>query len=51
MALWMTNRERHWRFVESQLLPAWGLTHSATWLWLKVTDDGHPVSQLVRLAP
>ncbi len=51
MALWMTNRERHWRFVESQLLPAWGLTHAATWLWLKVTDDGRPVSQLVRLSP
>jgi len=51
VALWMTNRERHWRFVEAQLLPAWGLTHSATWLWLKVTDDGRPVSQLVRLVP
>ena len=49
MAMWMTNRERHWRFAEAQLLPAWGLARCATWLWLKVTDDGRPVSQLVRV--
>lgn len=47
MALWMTNRERHWRFVETELLPAWGLAPVATWLWLKVTVDGQPVAQLV----
>jgi hypothetical protein len=51
VALWMTNRERHWRFVEAQLLPAFGLTAVATWLWLKVTDNGTPVSQLVREMP
>lgn len=47
MALWMTNRERHWRFVETELLPVWGLAPVATWLWLKVADDGRPVTPLV----
>lgn len=47
VALWMTNRERHWRFVESELLPAWGLAPVATWLWLKVANDGRPVAALV----
>lgn len=46
--MWMTNRERHWRFVETELLPAFQLTVVATWLWLKVTDGGEPVSALVR---
>ena len=47
MALWMTNRERHWRFVERELLPGWGLAPAATWLWLKVAADGRPVAPLV----
>lgn len=48
VAIWMTNRERHWRFVEAELLPAFQLTTVATWLWLKVTDSCELVSQLVR---
>lgn len=36
VALWVTNRCRMHRFVVQQLLPAWGLQHAATWLWLKV---------------
>ena len=47
LALWVTNRERHRRFVDAELLPAWGLRHVATWYWLKVTDDGQLVSSLV----
>ena len=27
LALWVTNRERHRRFIEAELLPAWGLRH------------------------
>lgn len=42
----MTNRRRHHRFVLQQLLPAWGLTHVATWFWLKVTQQGEPVTPL-----
>ena len=47
LALWMTNRERHRRFVDAELLPAWGLRQVAAWYWLKVTDDGQLVSSLV----
>lgn len=36
VALWVTNRERLRRFVEQELLPAWGAQHVATWYWLKV---------------
>lgn len=46
IALWMTNRPRLHKFVQQQLLPAWGLQHVATWLWLKVTDAGEAVSPL-----
>ena len=49
LALWVTNRERHRRFIDAELLPAWGLRHVATWHWLKVTDDGQLVSPLVLL--
>ena len=49
VALWMTNRERHWRFVEDELLPAWGLTPIGTWHWLKVADNGRPLCPLVCL--
>lgn len=47
LALWVTNRERHRRFVDAELLPAWGLRHVATWYWLKVTNDAQLVSSLV----
>ena len=47
LALWVTNRERHRRFVDAELLPAWGLRQVAAWYWLKVTDDGQLVSSLV----
>ena len=49
LALWVTNRERHRRFVDAELLPVWGLRHVATWHWLKVTDGGELVSPLVLL--
>lgn len=47
VALWVTNRERHRRFVERELLPAWGLQQVATWYWLKVAANGEPVGRLV----
>ncbi|KAK9799808.1 hypothetical protein WJX73_001282 [Symbiochloris irregularis] len=47
VVLWMTNRSRLWRFMETELLPAWGLRLCATWLWLKVTSTDHrPVTPL-----
>ncbi len=50
LALWVTNRERLRRFVEAELLPAWGLAPAAQWLWLKVTARGALVSPLARPA-
>ena len=47
--LWVTNRERLRRFVEAELLPAWGLVHAAEWFWLKVTARGALVTPLVSL--
>ncbi|KAL0023098.1 hypothetical protein WJX77_000936 [Trebouxia sp. C0004] len=46
VAMWVTNRERHHRFIHEELLPHWGLLHVATWLWLKVTNAGELVSLL-----
>lgn len=48
VALWVTNREKLRRFVEDELLSAWGLRHVATWHWLKIADNGRPVTPLVR---
>lgn len=36
VALWVTNREKLRDFVEKELFPAWGVTHVATFFWLKV---------------
>ena len=47
VAMWVTNRERHRRFVEQELLPFWGLHILATWHWLKVTPAGEAVTPLV----
>ena len=47
MVGWVTNRERHRRFVEQELLPFWGLHVVASWHWLKVTPVGEAVTPLV----
>eukprot|EP00967_Tisochrysis_lutea_P030015 scaffold35191_cov18-Tisochrysis_lutea.AAC.1 len=61
--LWITNRERLWRFVRTELLPCWGLRHAATWWWLKLDGQGlkpvtplesahrHPFEALLLLRP
>eukprot|EP00899_Mesostigma_viride_P020179 jgi/Mesvir1/28162/Mv04724-RA.1 len=46
LALWVTNREKLRRFVEGELFPAWGVTHVATWYWLKIAQDGSMLSPL-----
>eukprot|EP00873_Tetraselmis_striata_P034311 jgi/Tetstr1/454575/TSEL_041470.t1 len=46
VALWVTNRPKLLRFVDEELLAAWGLTKVATWYWLKVTDAGLPVTAM-----
>lgn len=47
VGLWVTNRERHLRFIHDELLPHWKLSLVATWYWLKVTGRGELVSPLV----
>uniref|UniRef100_A0A061S4K4 Methyltransferase-like protein 4 n=1 Tax=Tetraselmis sp. GSL018 TaxID=582737 RepID=A0A061S4K4_9CHLO len=46
VALWLTNRKRVHNFARHQLLPQWGLEEVGLWYWLKVTDQGRPVSSL-----
>ena len=46
--MWMTNRERIHRFVESELLPHWGVEIVAHWFWHKIGTAGKPVSSMVR---
>jgi len=48
VALWVTNREKLRKFIEAELLLKWKLKHVATWHWLKVAQDGRPVTPLVR---
>lgn len=49
MCMWVTNRERHLRFIHDELLPHWGLSVVATWYWVKVTNQGELVSPLVNV--
>ncbi|KAG7965063.1 hypothetical protein I3843_09G204400 [Carya illinoinensis] len=46
VALWVTNREKLRGFVEKELFPAWGVTHVATFYWLKVKADGSLINDL-----
>eukprot|EP00884_Botryococcus_braunii_P017054 jgi/Botrbrau1/4031/Bobra.0016s0038.1 len=46
VGVWVTNRPRILRFVERELLPAWGLSLQTRWHWLKVTQSGQLVSPL-----
>ncbi|XP_062024032.1 methyltransferase-like protein 2 isoform X2 [Rosa rugosa] len=46
VALWVTNREKLRDFVEKELFPAWGVTHVATFFWLKVKADGSLICDL-----
>ncbi|CAI9116678.1 OLC1v1017890C1 [Oldenlandia corymbosa var. corymbosa] len=46
VALWVTNREKLRRFIESELFPAWGLRYAATFYWLKIKADGSLIGEL-----
>lgn len=47
VVLWMTNREKLHRFVESELLGKWGLKIIGHWFWQKINKSGQPVSSIV----
>ncbi|KAJ8385841.1 hypothetical protein AAFF_G00181970 [Aldrovandia affinis] len=40
VATWVTNRQKHLRFVRDELYPHWGVEVLAEWLWVKVTRSG-----------
>ncbi|XP_044471038.1 methyltransferase-like protein 2 isoform X2 [Mangifera indica] len=46
VALWITNREKLYNFVQRELFPTWGVSYVATFYWLKVKEDGTLISDL-----
>ncbi|XP_066435707.1 N(6)-adenine-specific methyltransferase METTL4 isoform X2 [Eleutherodactylus coqui] len=37
---WVTNRQKHLRFVKEELYPHWSIRSLAEWHWVKVTQSG-----------
>ncbi|KAL5218945.1 hypothetical protein ABZP36_019629 [Zizania latifolia] len=46
LALWITNREKMWKFVEEELFPSWGIKDLTVFYWLKVKPDGSLIGDL-----
>ncbi|XP_066579515.1 N(6)-adenine-specific methyltransferase METTL4 [Amia ocellicauda] len=40
---WVTNRQKHLRFVKEELYPHWSVEVLAEWLWVKITNSGEYV--------
>ncbi|XP_006867338.1 PREDICTED: methyltransferase-like protein 4 [Chrysochloris asiatica] len=43
---WVTNRQKHLRFVKEELYPSWSLEIVAEWHWVKITNSGEFVFPL-----
>ncbi|XP_066102582.1 N(6)-adenine-specific methyltransferase METTL4 isoform X1 [Saccopteryx bilineata] len=43
---WVTNRQKHLRFVKEELYPSWSVEIVAEWHWLKITKSGEFVFPL-----
>ncbi|NXA09738.1 METL4 protein, partial [Sapayoa aenigma] len=43
---WVTNRQKHLRFVKEELYPHWSVTTLAEWHWVKITRAGEFVLPL-----
>ncbi|XP_078414675.1 N(6)-adenine-specific methyltransferase METTL4 [Cetorhinus maximus] len=43
---WVTNRQRHLRFVKEELYPSWSVEVVAEWHWVKITQHGEFVVPL-----
>ncbi|NXH28461.1 METL4 protein, partial [Myiagra hebetior] len=43
---WVTNRQKHLRFVKDELYPHWSVKTLAEWHWVKITRAGEFVSPL-----
>ncbi|XP_056377634.1 N(6)-adenine-specific methyltransferase METTL4 isoform X2 [Hyla sarda] len=37
---WVTNRQKHLRFVKEELYPHWSIRSLAEWHWVKITQSG-----------
>ncbi|KAF0914248.1 hypothetical protein E2562_027812 [Oryza meyeriana var. granulata] len=46
LVLWITNREKLWKFVEEELFPSWGVKDHTVFYWLKVKPDGSLIGDL-----
>nr|KAF6471814.1 methyltransferase like 4 [Molossus molossus] len=44
--IWVTNRQKHLRFVKEELYPLWSVEIVAEWHWLKITNSGEFVFPL-----
>ncbi|XP_042299033.1 N(6)-adenine-specific methyltransferase METTL4-like isoform X1 [Sceloporus undulatus] len=43
---WVTNRQKHLRFVKSELYPYWSVHGVVEWFWVKITRSGEFVFPL-----
>ncbi|XP_055466077.1 N(6)-adenine-specific methyltransferase METTL4 isoform X2 [Psammomys obesus] len=43
---WVTNRQKHLRFVKEELYPSWSVEVIAEWYWVKITNSGEFVFPL-----
>ncbi|KAM5222278.1 N(6)-adenine-specific methyltransferase METTL4 [Ctenodactylus gundi] len=43
---WVTNRQKHLRFVKEELYPSWAVEVLAEWHWVKITNSGEFVFPL-----
>nr|XP_020742023.1 methyltransferase-like protein 4 [Odocoileus virginianus texanus] len=43
---WVTNRQKHLRFVKEELYPSWSVEVVAEWHWVKITSSGEFVFPL-----
>lgn len=43
---WVTNRQKHLRFVKEELYPSWSVEIVAEWHWVKITKSGEFVFPL-----
>ncbi|XP_047382896.1 N(6)-adenine-specific methyltransferase METTL4 isoform X1 [Sciurus carolinensis] len=43
---WVTNRQKHVRFIKEELYPSWSVEIIAEWHWVKITSSGEFVFPL-----
>uniref|UniRef100_A0A8C5TQL1 Methyltransferase like 4 n=1 Tax=Malurus cyaneus samueli TaxID=2593467 RepID=A0A8C5TQL1_9PASS len=49
VVMWVTNRQKHLRFVKDELYPHWSVKTLAEWHWVKITRAGEFVLPLESL--